>query len=105
MYWKYIFNPIYKSGGKITPDNNPKCNCPCPDDSKKRYTFHLWPKKPLNPNSDREGNFLTNPIFSEWKSLVIKAWNNDSNDVLHLSISHLYGTLNPNSDREGNFWS
>ena len=26
----------------------------------------------------------------------------DSNDVSHLSISHLYGTLNPKTDREGN---
>ena len=32
------FNPIYESGDKITPDNNPKCgqmHWLCPDNSKK----------------------------------------------------------------------
>ena len=33
-----ILNPIYESGGKITPGFNPKCgqmHWPCPDNSKK----------------------------------------------------------------------
>ena len=35
---------------------------------------------------------------------ISRAWADDSNDVSHLSKSHLYGTLNPKTDREGNFW-
>ena len=43
-----IFNPIYGSGDKITPDINHKCgkkHWPCPDNSKKighLYVSLIW---------------------------------------------------------------
>ena len=45
LVWKShgnnVSNPIYESGGKITPDINPKCgqmHWPCPEDSKKVWS-------------------------------------------------------------------